>query len=336
MTAETMTTTTAARGAAEQFEAIFARYHSSIRRLFYGWLEDWHEADEQTSELFATLWRDMSQRGLVLDDGDRFFSFLATRARWARHAYYRARAIRARELSMHVDDVADDKSWIEARAAALCPDYDPAATVPTQVDIERVLAQLPEAQRRALVERYLNDRSILETAAAAGWGKNKTSETTAAALDAVRKLAGVEPGERRTASTQERHAQLRAAYLAAIEADQPLSFAELGRRFNMGKAAARMACRDLERPEPRVTTTERLTEAVRALVADGSIPPGQQLPGVKVMAAMYETHTGNVTHALQKLVAAGEIEARPMAVAGRHTYHVPARATRVRHLAVAA
>ncbi|HEV2640768.1 MAG TPA: sigma-70 family RNA polymerase sigma factor [Actinocrinis sp.] len=286
---------------AEVFEGVFARYHGKIRSLFYTWLGDWATAEDLAAEVFTSLWRDMSQRGLELVDVESLYGFLAQRARWAKANYYKAQAARRESLCWPEDEADTDR--IEALAAALTTDG-PEATTVSRVDLARVISILPDKQHRAILLRYLCDMAPDQVASITGWPPRTVRLHTAGALDALRTAAGLPTDknmqDRIQESTAERYEAMRQAYLASIEAGEPLTMNELARRFGRTRLAARRATAGITRPV-RPVAKQRVEDTLRAELADGLYPPGTAMPTADQIADRFQVNTSTVSYAMAHL-----------------------------------
>lgn len=299
------TIATAPAGAvAEQFEAIYAKYHARIETQLYLWINDRSTAEDLAADVFASLWRDMSQRGLQLDGIDYLYAFLKQRAAWARGLYFQRLAARREQPWQHESVQDADKSRAEAVAAALVQ-TNPAETVHARVDVGRILATLPAKQRRALVLRYLEDLSPETVAEQTGWPQRTVSYHTAKALNTLRVAAGVPTGTKRHECAAEKREQMRRTYRESVAAGTPLSMAELGRRFGRDRGVAATAVKDILAPVISINRKAELREGLRKALAEGTWAPGAELPTSGELAAQYGAAVTSATSVLQELAAEG-------------------------------
>ena len=292
---------------AERFEFIYTRFHGKIRSLVYSWLNDWAASEDLAQEVFTALWRDMSQRGLELDDVEHLYGYLAKRARWAKAAYYQALCGRREQplQSEMLDEDAADKSHVQARAAALAADS-PEASVPAKVDAWAILSRLPDKQRRVLVLRYYDDLKPDAIARVTGLKPRTVSFHTANGLNALRAAAGLPAGglEKTRQTAESRREAMRQVYQASIDAGAPLSMAELARRFGRTGCIARKAVAGMTVP-PRAVPKYQVRDHIREGLANGTYPPGSMMPTVGQLAEKFDTSDGNVNTVMRELAAQG-------------------------------
>jgi RNA polymerase sigma factor (sigma-70 family) len=288
---------------AGQFEEVFARYHRRIRSLFYSWLEDWATSDDLAAEVFATLWRDMSERGLTLDTIEYLHAFLAQRARWVRAAYYKALAARREQPWQAAQDEDSDRSRIEALAAALTTDG-PEETAVSRVDLARVIAVLPDKQHRVVLLRYLLDMGPDEVAVITGWPPRTVKRLTADGLNALREAAGVPTGDKVHETTAVLYEAMRVAYQDSITAGKPLTRAQLARRFGRSWNVADIATAGIASPA-KESVKENVRAGLRAGLAEGTYRPGSAMPTVREIATQYGSSPGNVAAVMRELLAEG-------------------------------
>jgi len=303
MTATTVTVAPAG-AVAEQFEAIYARYHARIETQLYLWINDRATAEDLAAEVFTSLWRDMSQRGLELDRIEYLYAFLKQRAAWARGQHFQRLAARREQPWQHEAVEDTDKSRAEAQAAALVQD-NPAETVHERVDLGRMLTMLPAKQRRALALRYLEDLAPETVAEQTGWCERTVQYHTTNALKALRLAAGVPTGARRRESAAVKREQMRQAYRESIEAGAPLSMAELARRFGRTRSIARKATKDIIAPVISINRKAELREGLRKALAEGTWAPGSILPTSGELAAQYGAADTSASAVLRDLAAEG-------------------------------
>jgi RNA polymerase sigma factor (sigma-70 family) len=306
----------------EVFEFVYARYRRRITHLVFRMVGDWASAEDLAAELFATLWQDLSGRGLRLERPGQLYGFLAQRARWVVAGHYRASGGH-RERPLAPREVTEDKCRIQARAAELAGNR-PEDTVPARVDMWRALSRLPDKQRRVVVLRYYDDLGVDAVARVAGCGTSQVAVHTARGLNTLRAMAGQPAGDpvRRTAAA--RREVMRTAYQASIDAGTPCSKQELARRFGCSKSLAQALLAGISAP-PRALVKDTVRAHLRTALANGIYPAGAVLPSVQAIAAELGVNSGNVVHVMRELAAEGLVVKRTGPGMGTHgRYHAPA------------
>lgn len=289
-------------GAAEQFEQIFSQYHRWVRGVFNAWLEDFATADDLAAELFAKLWQDMSERGLEVQNIEYLKAFLRQRAVWIKSRYFEQLAAR-REQPWQAEFIEhSDRSRIEVHAASLAPKTD--ETVNTRVDVRRALAALPTEQRRVIALRYLEDMDCETVAETVGVTRRTVMTRSRDALTALRDAAGAQPAPAESVPAfEQRREEMRRVYLESIQIGEPISLAELGRRFGRSTCLASQVVKDIK--VERVNADEKARIELRAALAEGRFEPEAPLPATKDLAEQLRTSVASVGRALRKLAAEG-------------------------------
>jgi RNA polymerase sigma factor (sigma-70 family) len=309
----------------EVFEFVYARYQRCITHLVYRLVGDWATAEDLAAELFATLWQDLSGRGLRLERPGQLYGFLAQRARWVVASHYRESGP-YRERPLAPREVTEDKCRIQARAAELAGNR-PEDTVPARVDMWRALSRLPDKQRRVVVLRYYDDLGVDAVARVTGLGSSQVAVHTARGLNTLRAMAGQpcgDPGRRTAAARRE---AMRAAYQASIEAGTPLSKPRLARRFGCSKSRAQALLAGITAP-PRTVVKDTVRAHLRTALANGTYPAAAPLPSVQAIAAELGVNSGNVVHVMHELAAQGLVVKRTGPGMGTHgRYHAAAAAS---------
>jgi RNA polymerase sigma-70 factor (ECF subfamily) len=134
----------------QQFEAVLAAYQNKVFRLCYAMLGDRAAAEETAQEVFLRIWKALS--------GYRGESSMST---WiyaiARNACLTALKGRAGKRAISLDDPGV-RAAAERRAGGLpTPDHRP--------DVLRLVGELPENYRQAVLLYHMEERSYEEVAA---------------------------------------------------------------------------------------------------------------------------------------------------------------------------
>lgn len=301
------------RSVSELFEYVFARYHRPMRAFLFRKVENWALAEDLTSEMFASLWRDMDRGRIVLERPDQLYGFLAMRARWqVQHYWWGGR--RTREIAA--------SQWFDERQFAQ------AETAPTElsemrIDLGKMLAHLTEEQRRAVQLRLIDGLSEDQAAAKTGWSGHRVSRHLASGLDRLREHVGIELKPLAEREREQREAALQ-VYRESVQAGRPVSLGALGRRFGCSRTWATdlVNAAGEERQEPEQYPRHRVCDALRADLEAGVYEPGACL-SIAAVAATYGAKLTTASKAIYAMHAAGLLEQRGLAGTSRARYHVP-------------
>jgi RNA polymerase sigma factor (sigma-70 family) len=289
---------------AEQFQAIYAKYHARIETQLYFWINDRTTAEDLAADVFTKLWQDMSQGGLQLDDINHPYAYLRKRAEFVKLKHFERLAAHRERVLVHEALEDADHSRIEALAASRTQS-DTAETVNARVDVGRILAMLPAKQRRVVALRYLEDLDLTTVAEQTGWREGMVKRHTADALNALRQMAGVSTGAERDQSAAERREQMRRTYVESVAAGAPLTVAELARRFGRTHNIANKAVADLLAPVVSINRKAECREELRGALIAGKWAPGATLPSSGELAEQYQVSTGLISKVLVSLAAEG-------------------------------
>jgi RNA polymerase sigma factor (sigma-70 family) len=311
------------RDTAAQFEELYAQHFTPIVRLFRYWDQDWATAEDLTNELFEQLWRDVCAGAVALDQVERPGGFLKMRARWVFSRYLHKRHAE-RERPLDAGEVPFDQTDAGLRCALPAPD----ATVPTSLDLGRVLAMLPQQQRRAVALHYLEDQPVHHIAEQTGYTGPAVEQQISRALFTLRATEGLPTRtirDMRASEARDRKDAIE-AYRASVAAGKPLTMAALGKRFGRSVTWATTLLRTSGEQRPRANTETRVRETLRGQLTAGSWGPGEQLPTSTELAADFGLHKGNIGRILRTLAAEGLIEKRPVGATRREGYFARAAA----------
>jgi RNA polymerase sigma-70 factor (ECF subfamily) len=143
-----------ARGGDPQgFEALVERHARRVHDLARRILGDAHEAEDATQQAFFNAWRALDR----FDESRPFRNWILRITTNLCRNRLAARRVRRHELRPRGGD---EEPPPDPRAR----DAVPLAAAPLGEELERALAQLPEAYRTVVVLRYLNDLSLEEIA----------------------------------------------------------------------------------------------------------------------------------------------------------------------------
>lgn len=145
----------------EEFTEFYAARVRSLRRVAYVVTRDWHAAEDVTQRAFVKVYRAWPR---IRPDG--------------LEAYVR-RAV-----------VNESLTWVSRRPRDLVVDTvpdRPAVEAETPLDLDAALATLPAQQRAVIALRFVDDRSVAETAAALGLAEGTVKSHTSKALASLRR-----------------------------------------------------------------------------------------------------------------------------------------------------
>ncbi len=160
------------RAATEQeFTAFFDARATALRRTAYGLVGDWGRAEELTQTTFERLWR-----------------------HWPRIAAGSPEAYARRVL---LNLFLDERKWSAEQPTDELPEQACSAGDPNlRLDVAAALAQLPRQMRAVVVLRFLDDRSVAETAAGLGIAEGTVKAHTHRAMAALAPLLAPIGGDR--------------------------------------------------------------------------------------------------------------------------------------------
>lgn len=148
---------------ASEFTAFFDGHARALRRTAYGLVGDWGRAEELTQTALERVYRHWAT------------------VRTGNPAGYARRTL--------INHFLDEQRW----RAELPTDVPPEPSAPTsdhalRIDVDRALAQLPPQMRAVVVLRFLDDRSVAETADLLGIAEGTVKSHTHHAKQALAPL----------------------------------------------------------------------------------------------------------------------------------------------------
>lgn len=293
------------------FEVIYASNLDVVQWMISRHVADRSVVEELAQDLFVKVWQEMAAGALVFQRLGKLVAFFEPRARWEAMAYLRRRSSIEcrRQRSLDTEELPFEQSHAALRSAVPGPD----ATVPSRLDIGRVLAMLPAAERRVVALRYLEDMAPAEVAQTIGVSSDAERARANRALRTLREAHGVpeqSASDRRRRAADERLAAIE-AYRASVAAGAPLTCKALGARFGHAHDWAMELLRNSgdRQAEVRDKGARALVQLREELNA-GTYAPGERMAFHQIGGHLGIGRGAVVAKVLDTLAAEGLLEKR--------------------------